>query len=185
MRSSKVQNPHRSVLRKAGLLFILVSGILIAADELSIHFGLGQWQRMVDDLLGGLIAASTFHVYERHRLRRYAERLRVIDLMNHHIRNALQPLMLVSSEPIARTQMKLVDDCVRYIDWALREVLPGHSEGGLAVHDGGFSAQHGSPPASLRRGALQGGTRAGIPRPEPFFGHWLDNWKSRNSGARQ
>jgi hypothetical protein len=181
MQPPKLQKPHRSVLRKAGLLFILVSGILIAADQLSLYFGLGRWQRMVDDLLGGLIAASTFYLYERHRLRRFAERLHVIDLMNHHIRNALQPLIFVSDEPVTRTQMKLVDDCVRYIDWALREVLPGHSEEEFAVNDGGFGAKSVLPLSSLRLRS----SPAGSPRQEPFFGHWLDAWKSRNFGARQ
>ena len=188
MRPSKLQEPHRFVLRKAVLLFILVSGILIAADQLSINFGLGRWQRIVDDLLGGLIAASTFHLYERHRLRRFAERLRVIDLMNHHIRNALQPLMFVSAEPVARTQMKMVNDCVSYIDWALREVLPGYSEGEFAVQDRASATENVLPPPSLRPESSPGGElrpKPGSPRPEPFFGHWLDAWKSRHFGARQ
>ena len=189
MRPSKLQKPpHRFVLRKSVLLFILVSGILIAADQLSIYFGLGRWQRIVDDLLGGLIAASTFHLYERHRLRRFAERLHVIDLMNHHIRNALQPLMFVSDEPIARTQMKVVDDCVRYIDWALREVLTGHTEEESAVQDSASAAGSVLPLSSLRPRSSPAGDlrpKPGSPRPEPFFGHWLDAWKSRHCGARQ
>jgi len=181
MRPWKLQNLYHPVLRKAGLLFILVSGILIAADQLSIYFGLGRWQRIVDDLLGGLIAAGTFHLYERHRLRHFAERLHVIDLMNHHIRNALQPLMLVSDEPLARTQMKLVDDCVRYIDWALREVLTGHAEEELAVKDACSAAENvlRFPAPRPRSSPAEG------PREEPVFGHWLEAWKSRNFGARR
>jgi hypothetical protein len=114
-----------SALWKATLLFVLVAGILIAADQLSMRYGLNGSQRIVDDLLGGLIAGSTFYFYERHRLRRFSEQLRVIDLMNHHIRNALQPLMFVPDESEWKTQEKLVAECVRRIDWALREVLPG------------------------------------------------------------
>jgi len=189
MRPSKLEKPpHRFVLRKTGLLFILVSGILIAADQVSIYFGLGRWQRIVDDLLGGLIAASTFHLYERHRLRRFAERLHVIDLMNHHIRNALQPLMLVSAEPVARAQMKVVDDCVRYIDWALREVLTGHTAEESAVHDPALAAENALPLSSLRPRSSPAGDlrpKPGSPRPERFFGHWLHDWKSRHFGARQ
>src|SRR5580698_11357544 len=110
------RKPRRSALWKATLLFILVAGLLIAADQLSIRCGLEGSQRIVDDLLGGLIAASIFHLYERHRLRRLSEQLHVIDLMNHHIRNALQPLMFVTDEPEGKAQMKLVEECVRRIE---------------------------------------------------------------------
>jgi hypothetical protein len=49
-RSSKSQ---RAALWKALLVFKLVSGFLIAADQLSIRWGLDGSQRIVDDLLGG------------------------------------------------------------------------------------------------------------------------------------
>jgi hypothetical protein len=119
---------QRSALWKAILLFILVSGLLIAADQLSMRYGLEGSQRIVDDLLGGLIACSIFYLYERHRLRRLSDNLHVIDLMNHHIRNALQPLMFLTYEPEGKTQRKLVEECVHSIDWALRDVLPGKSQ---------------------------------------------------------
>jgi hypothetical protein len=88
--------PQRSALWKATLLSILVAGLLIAADQLSIRYGLEGSERIVDDLLGGLIAGSIFYLYERHRLRRFSDNLHVIDLMNHHIRNALQPLIFLT-----------------------------------------------------------------------------------------
>jgi hypothetical protein len=118
----------RSALWKAVLLFILVSGLLIGADQLSMRCGFEGSQRMVDDLLGGLIACSIFYLFERHRLRRLSDNLHVIDIMNHHIRNALQPLMFLTYVPEGRKRMKLVEECVRSIDWALRDVLPGKSD---------------------------------------------------------
>lgn len=124
---------QRSALWKATLLFILVAGLLMTADQLSMRYGLNGSQRIVDDLLGGLIAGSIFYLYERQRLRRFSEQLHVIDLMNHHIRNALQPLMFLTFEPEGRAQTKLVEECVRRIDWALREVLPAKSEEQFAV----------------------------------------------------
>ena len=65
----KSSKPRRSVFWKSTLLSILVAGSLIAADQLSIHLGLSESQRLADDLLGGLIAGSIFYFYERHRLR--------------------------------------------------------------------------------------------------------------------
>lgn len=44
---------QHSALWKASLLFILVAGLLIATDQLSIRCGLEGWPRIVDDLLGG------------------------------------------------------------------------------------------------------------------------------------
>jgi hypothetical protein len=134
MNFSESYKLHYSALWKATLLFILVAGLLIAADQLSIRYGLAGWQRIVDDLLGGLIAGSIFYLYECHRLRRLSKQLHLIDLMNHHIRNALQPLMFMAYEQ--RAQMKIVEGCVRRIDWALREVLPGKSEERFVVTTG-------------------------------------------------
>jgi hypothetical protein len=86
MNFAKSYKSQRSALWKATLLFTLVSGFLIAADQLSIRCGIDGSQGIVDDLLGGLISGAIFYLYERHRLRRFSEQLHVIDLMNHHIR---------------------------------------------------------------------------------------------------
>jgi len=178
-RSSKSQ---RTPLWKALLVFKLVSGFLIAADQLSIRLGPEGSLRIVDDLLGGLIAGSIFYLYERYRLRRLRERLHLIDLMNHHIRNALQPLMFMTYEH--RTQMRTVEGCVRRIDWALREVLPGKSQERFLTHDK-FVRENG-PGVTLQ----QTGSNVPVLRPEhtdrpsePFFSQWLDTWRSRNDRA--
>jgi len=126
--------PQRALLWKTTLLFILVAGLLIVTDQISIHYGLSGSQRLADDLLGGLIAGLIFYFFERHRLKHLRERLRVIDLMNHHIRNALQPLMFMDYEQ--RTSMRIVEGCVRRIDWALREVLPGKSNEPFVIRPG-------------------------------------------------
>jgi hypothetical protein len=174
---------QRSVLCKAALLLTLVSGFLIAADELSIRWGLGASQRILDDLLGGLIAGSIFYLYERHRLRRVAEQLRVIDLMNHHIRNALQPLMFVPDESEREAQLRLVEDCVRHIEWALREVLPGRSEERFVVGGGRFVRKTGQGITSRARSSLEMNNFRPEPttkQPKPPFSEWLNTWKGRN-----
>jgi len=180
--------PQRAALWKALLVFKLVSGFLIAADQLSIRWGLDGSQRIVDDLLGGLIAGAIFYLYERHRLRRLSKQLHVIDLMNHHIRNALQSLMFVPNESGGKANVKLVEDCVRRIDWALREVLPGKSEEQFVVHDGGgFVPKTGSsipsraPSLSETKKSAQESTTG---QPSILFSQWLDIWRSRNKRER-
>jgi hypothetical protein len=174
------------VLWKAALLFILVSGLLSATDQLSVHFGLGRSQQIADDLLGGLIAGSIFYLYERRRLRRFSEHLRVIDLMNHHIRNALQPLMFVTDEPQGKAQMDLVGECVRRIDWALREVLPGKSEEDFVMQSGGYAGRSGqmvAPPAGPPSKNQRSRSEPAHHESKPLFSQWLETWKSRNENA--
>jgi len=186
MNFAKSYKSQRSALWKATLLFTLVSGFLIAADQLSIRCGIDGSQRIVDDLLGGLIAGAIFYLYERHRLRRLSEQILVIDLMNHHIRNALQPLMFVPDESGGKAHVNLVEECVRHIDWALREVLPCKSEEQFATHDGGLVRKTG--PSITFRAPGSSKTKNSGPEPttrphKPLFSQWLDTWRSRNERA--
>jgi hypothetical protein len=180
------QSPH-SALWSAAVVFVAVSGFLIAIDQLSIRFGLHGNQRVADDLLGGVISASIFHLYERQRLRRLRQHLRLIDLMNHHIRNALQPLVFVAQAGEAKMQVNVVEDCVRRIDWALREVLPGKSEAQFIVHAHDLADDNAA--AARPRDASRVPT---IPysqpwpassQPQPFFSRWIDSWRGRNEKA--
>jgi hypothetical protein len=171
---------QQSALWKATVLFTLVSESLIAADQLSIRCGLEESQRIVDDLLGGLIAGSIFHLYECNRLRRVREQLHVIDLMNHHIRNALQPNMFGPDESGGKAHVKLVEEWVRHIDWALREVLPGKSKEQFVAHDGGFVRIAGSSITS--RAPISSKTQLSGPKPttrqpKPPFTQWVDIWR--------
>ena len=124
MRFQKIRRPG---LGKAFVLSLLVCGLLIAVDQLSIGAGFGS-QRVMDDVLGGLIAGVIVYLHECRRLQHRYEKDRAHELANHHIRNALQLLTLVQYEPEKGAQVEMVDSCVRRIDWTLREVLPGKSE---------------------------------------------------------
>jgi hypothetical protein len=170
-RSMNILNFHkteRSLLRAAALLVLLVCGFLVLVDQLSLYWGLGIWQRVADDFTGGIIAASIFYLYERRTRRQLHEQLRLIDLMNHHIRNALQPLMFVPFHPEAAVQKQLVEECVDHIDWALREILPGKSH-----------ARFVEQAADIKnfRWELENS------KPQTFFGQWFETWKNRNRTA--
>jgi hypothetical protein len=186
MNFTNSHKPQRSVRWKATLLFISVFVLLSAADRLSIHFGLDGSQQIADDLLGGLIAGSIFYLYERQRLRRFSEQLYVINLTNHHIRNALQPLMFVTDDPEAKAQMELVEECVRRIDWVLREVLPGKSEEDFVTHAEGFAGRSGpvlAPHAGSSSETKRSRPEHTLRGPKPLFRQWLDTWRSRNQKA--
>ena len=121
-RSPVLQPLHKGVL--AGLL---VFALLLATLYMSAHFGFSGVQSVIDDLLGGIIAGLCVYVYEKNRLNSLREKLLTIDLMNHHIRNALQPLMFLEFESNKEAHVRTIGECVTRIEFALREVLPGHS----------------------------------------------------------
>jgi hypothetical protein len=190
-------NTERSLLRQTVLLSFLVCGFLILVDQLSVHWGLGIWQRVADDITGGIVAASIFYLYERRAMRRFREHLRLVDLMNHHIRNALQPLMFVPFQFEVAVQKQLVEECVNHIDWALREILPGKSQERFAVQAVDFGGNRSwtetSPvepdpiePDSIGSGpegstnSTHFGCEPETDKPVPLFGQWFDTWKDRN-----
>jgi hypothetical protein len=51
--------------------------------------------------------------------------MHVIAEMNHHVRNALQPIMYSPYLKEQAEQVRTIQEGTRRIEWALREVLPG------------------------------------------------------------
>jgi hypothetical protein len=51
--------------------------------------------------------------------------MRVISEMNHHVRNALQPILYSPYLKEQAEQVRTIQEGTRRIEWALREVLPG------------------------------------------------------------
>jgi len=79
--------------------------------------------------LTGLVAGYLFYTWalnERMRRELIRERLRTIAEMNHHIRNALQVITYAMVAGKDDGSVEMIRDSVERIEWALREVLPGH-----------------------------------------------------------
>jgi hypothetical protein len=84
---------------------------------------------LTSNFLTGLVAGFLFFSlsnYDRLRRNLVQERLRTIAEMNHHIRNALQVITYATASKSESGSVKLIRDSVERIEWALREVLPGH-----------------------------------------------------------
>ena len=79
----------------------------------------------VDDLLIGVLAGVLVFAYERHQHKLILEKMRVISEMNHHVRNALQPIIYSPYLKEQAEQVKIIQEGTRRIEWALREELPG------------------------------------------------------------
>ena len=102
---------------------LYVLGILVEAflRQESIR----GWVLWIDNIAAALLLGLVVFLYERRRERELLSKLQVIELMNHHVRNALQPIMYVPYSQDQQLQLNTIRDAVNRIDWALREILPG------------------------------------------------------------
>ena len=104
---------------------LLIFAFLLVANELETRFISTESHRVLDDLCGGIIAAVVIYRYERRRSKYLNEGLKTIELMNHHVRNALN--VIVTSVYVHGYDKELneIGVSVNRIEWALREILPG------------------------------------------------------------
>jgi hypothetical protein len=123
--------PSHQLIWKLLLVFLLVSFAAAGLDWLSAREGMQRKELLfLDDVLTGLVSAAFVFVVSRRADERQNElerRLKVAGEMNHHIRNALQPIVYAHTlDPNQYTPM--VRDSVRRIEWALNVVLEGDGE---------------------------------------------------------
>ena len=93
---------------------------------------------LTSNLLTGIVAGFLFYsLTDNERLRRNVmrERLRTIAEMNHHIRNSLQVITYATATQKSNESVEMIRSSVERIDWALREVLPGHVEAPAAPEE--------------------------------------------------
>jgi hypothetical protein len=105
-----------------GLLFLLVG---IGGDYIATQFGLERDLLYLNDFLAATFVATVIATYERRRRKRIGERLAVIELMNHHVRNALQVIALSPHAQQREQNVEQIQQAISRIEWALREILPG------------------------------------------------------------
>jgi hypothetical protein len=107
-------------------MIIFAFGILV--DSLQTHFSVSGWPLWLDEAVAAATVGAVIFIYERRREKELLEKLKVIELMNHHVRNALQPVMGLPYSKDKEQEFKTIEDAVTRIDWALREILPGVGE---------------------------------------------------------
>src|SRR5579864_6303787 len=107
------------------VIFLLGVGLSALLDRWNIR---GMAAGM-DDLLIGLLAGLLVFAYERHQHKAVLDRMRIIADMNHHVRNALQPILYSPFLKEQTEQVTIIQEGTRRIEWALREVLPGNTAG--------------------------------------------------------
>ena len=112
---------------RATMYGALVLLFLVLTDQLSAYYGLAESQRILDDSCGGIIAGLLIYRLEYNRAKYLHEKLKTIELMNHHVRNALQVIVDSAYLHGHAQQLDEIQQSVKRIDWVLREILPGRS----------------------------------------------------------
>jgi hypothetical protein len=118
---------------------LVVLSVCVMLLVWTVGFGFDRWLArdgvtrtdilLTSNFLTGLVAGSLFfslNNYERLRRNLVRDRLRTIAEMNHHIRNALQVITYATASTPQSGSVELIRSSVERIEWALREVLPGH-----------------------------------------------------------
>ena len=123
-----VQKAHVSF--RKGLLSVLLAFVSFSlgmiVEALQRHEGITGWTLWIDNFAAALLLGLVVFFYERRSERELIRKLQVIELMNHHVRNALPPVMYLPYAQDQEMQLNTIRDAVHRIDWALREILPGH-----------------------------------------------------------
>jgi hypothetical protein len=121
--------PIRNHWFPPGISAVIVGSVVVIflflTDQLSRHYGLTEPHRIFDDFCGGLIAGLLMYLYERGRWKYLNERLKIIELMNHHVRNALQTIVSSAYAHGHDQELDEIRTAVKRIEWALREILSG------------------------------------------------------------
>jgi len=115
--------PHPMLVAVIGGL--LIFALLVVTNVLEAQFILTESRRVLDDFCGGIIAAFIIYRYERRRSKYLNEGLKTVELMNHHVRNALNVIVTSVYVHGYDKQLNEIQVSVNRIEWALREILPG------------------------------------------------------------
>jgi len=128
MKQRNPWGPRNTLFRPAltaTVVGLVVIAFLLLTDKLSVQYGFRESRRVLDDLAGGIIVGLLIYHYERRRSQFLNERLKVIALMNHHVRNALQGIVGSVYARGHDNQLDKIQSSIYRIEWALREILPG------------------------------------------------------------
>lgn len=132
---------NRRAISVAVGIAIFSLGVIIEGSLHAMNIqGFWEW---ADNCISALAAGMIIYYYEQRQYKKDLSRLRVIAEMNHHIRNALQPMIYLTGEAMPREQqLKLIRNSVDRIQWALTDILPGDA---AAPRTGNWPPKQGAP----------------------------------------
>src|SRR5579864_3248902 len=125
--------------RRSGWVALIVVAVVSALgyllDRVLVREGMPRGgMLLLTNSITGIVAGTFVYSLAKHEKavrELLRERVRTIAELNHHIRNALQVIKFYGAaqgrcpEP---SPMQLIRESADRIEWALRELLPGHPE---------------------------------------------------------
>lgn len=119
-----------SIARRKYVIALLAGSITFAAVRIIDYFlaahGLPAEVTYLDDTIVGLLVAFLIFTVERSyelQRRRVLELERLVDEMNHHIRNALQSIAYLNFTNPDRDSAQHISAATRRIEWTLNTLL--------------------------------------------------------------
>jgi hypothetical protein len=112
------------ILCASMIISFLTCSFLTVIDIVGQMVSPGLFEYILSDVIAAFVAGTTIYIYQHRKKEALKKKLEVIDLMNHHIRNAVQPLMLMTDEVSSKARAKEIENSVERINWALNEILP-------------------------------------------------------------
>jgi hypothetical protein len=127
-----VEKPHRSSVGSGLLVAIAVGVLTFFSDVVVLSVTYSTTLLVIDSILLGAMAGAVAWMYEQRHKRLTANKLDVIAQMNHLVRNDLEIIQYSAYATQDQEHIQHIDECLRRIDWALREVLPSEAPPKLA-----------------------------------------------------
>ena len=106
---------------------LVTAAVVHGIDAYLAHLKLPSDATILDDVLIGTMVAVLVFLLELHHQKEMVQEQRkiaVVREMNHHVRNALQAIVLATSTASDREIMNKVQEATERIEWTLREILP-------------------------------------------------------------
>src|SRR3954470_22612536 len=111
---------YQGIIARAILWTMMFLLIGVGGDYIADRFGLEHDLLYLNDVISAAFIGLLIIIYEYRRRKRIQERLEVIELMNHHVRNALQLIALSPHAHQREENLTLIQQAVDRIEWALR-----------------------------------------------------------------
>jgi hypothetical protein len=108
---------------RAVLVGIVVAALGIAMDEAARVFEYPWFfERVLENVLEGLVIGLVVYWMSCLREKRIERRMKEIGFLNHHIRNAMQAIQLVTAQMPDTQQREAVDRCISRVVAALSRI---------------------------------------------------------------
>ena len=122
-----IQHVKSAYLTALGAGLVMFAAVYVVSAYLA-HIHLPNAATLLDDFILGFLAAVclvlSLQLHNRRELSRQAEKIAMMQRMNHHVRNALQVISYVALQTTDHDMQSKLTQAIQRIERALREDLP-------------------------------------------------------------